>query len=269
MASDHGHVRADLMRSVAASERGGNRWRPWSGPGDEVAEYEVVFPGTEARDAWLPRGASGVVLLADEQHRYGGSVFSGEHGGATLSEVVAPCVLIGCEDTVGAQDDVGQAVAAAYVPGWWYFDVPRPVIPAAPAAVAPAAAEADADRPRPGQLALPQLEPARASVAVTRAEADMDSAFARSAMLEARAPTVSARKQVVMAVEFLLSRSGVASAEAFASRMSVPVYRVGGLVSHLQEVLNVDGYQVVRFDHAGGQVHLDRAKLEQQFEVKL
>ena len=305
MASDHGHVPADLMQSVSApgggGARGGARWRQWAGPGDDVADYEVAFSATEARDAWRPRGASGVVLLADEQHRYGGSAHAGEHGGATLAEVVAPCLLIGCEDTPGAQDDAGQAVTAAYVPGWWYFDIPaQPAAMAASGAADTAATDGRqaaagtgrqaavardaqaAARPaeprgkREPQLALPQLAPAAPASTSTAppahpaaTEPDMDSAFARAPMLEARAPTAARRKQVVRAVALLLARNGILSADAFARAMGQPVYRVAGLVSRLQEVLNVDGYQVLRYDHSSAQVHLDRSKLEQQFEVTL
>jgi hypothetical protein len=96
-----------------------------------------------------------------------------------------------------------------------------------------------------------------------------ESAFARSAMLAAAAPAAPLRKQTVQAVELLLSRGGVASEDAFAVGMGVSKYRVGGLVSRLQEVLNVDGYQVLRHDTTAHQVYLDREKLNQQFEVKL
>jgi hypothetical protein len=70
-------------------------------------------------------------------------------------------------------------------------------------------------------------------------------------------------------VEFLLERRGVASGEAFAAGMNEHAWRVGGLVSKLQEVLNVEGYQVLRYDAAARQVYLDREKLAQQFEVAL
>ena len=52
-------------------------------------------------------------------------------------------------------------------------------------------------------------------------------------------------------------------------RHVLPHFRVGGFISKLQEVLNLDGYEVVRYDPAARQVHLDREKLAQLFEVKL
>jgi hypothetical protein len=59
------------------------------------------------------------------------------------------------------------------------------------------------------------------------------------------------------------------SGDAFAAAMGVLTFRVGGLISKLQEVLNLDGYEVIRYDAAARQVHLDRAKLAQLFEVTL
>ena len=95
------------------------------------------------------------------------------------------------------------------------------------------------------------------------------SAFSSSDVLAARVPAAAARAEVVVAVETLLARQGVMSASAFAAEMKVLPFRVGGFISKLQEVLNLDGYEVVRYDPAARQVHLDREKLAQLFEVKL
>jgi hypothetical protein len=42
---------------------------------------------------------------------------------------------------------------------------------------------------------------------------------------------------------------------------------VGGLVSLLAELLNIDGYEVLTYDKQTRQVRLDRGKLFEQFEV--
>jgi hypothetical protein len=63
--------------------------------------------------------------------------------------------------------------------------------------------------------------------------------------------------------------SGVASAAAFAGELGEFASRVGGVVARLQEILNVDGYQVLRFDRQHQQVHLDLEKLAQQFDIQL
>lgn len=269
LASDHGHVPADKLSplSGASGQGGGARWRPWWSANDPVREGEQAFAARSGNGVWAPRGAAGVVLLGDDTTRYGAAAHAGEHGGASLAEVVTPCLLMGCEDIAmkEANTDRGLAVRPAYVPAWWYFDVRDP--PRVEAAVEMVRPKKIDDR----QLALLPVEeaaPAPVKPAKQRVVAE-ESAFAKSEMLEIRARTAQIRKQVVQAVDFLLARNGVASDEAFAAGMGVTPYRVGGLVSRLQEVLNVDGYQVLRFDTTARQVYLDREKLCQQFEVKL
>ena len=74
---------------------------------------------------WAPRGADGVVLLTDDTRRYGGGHGAGEHGGAALAEVVAPCLLIGHEDNEAIDEDPAQSVSPAPMPSWWHFNVGR------------------------------------------------------------------------------------------------------------------------------------------------
>lgn len=272
LASDHGHVPADLLAPLSGTsgQGGGARWRPWSSADEPLREGEVGF---EARPGvWAPRGAHGVVLLGDDTVRYGAAAHAGEHGGATLAEVVAPCLLIGCDDVAAAAAETDRAllVRSAYVPSWWHFEVRD--VPEAPPAPAEIVRPKKTDE---RQLALPIAEEPRPAAESSRPKpraprpSAEESAFARSEMLQARAPSAALRKQVVQAVDFLLERGGVASDEAFAAGMGELYFRVGGLVSRLQEVLNVDGYQVLRHDASARHVYLDREKLCQQFEVKL
>ena len=118
------------------------------------------------------------------------------------------------------------------------------------------------------QLPLPAVAPPEPPVAVpaNRAAAP-DSALARSELLKARSPRAAEREQVLAAVAFLRARNGVASAAAFAQELGDSPSRAGGVVAKLQEVLNLDGYEMLRFDRQNQQVHLDVAKLVQQFEL--
>jgi hypothetical protein len=88
-------------------------------------------------------------------------------------------------------------------------------------------------------------------------------------MLAVRCSSAEERRIVVSAVHFLLARPGGVPASAFASHMNVPQFRVGGLVSKLQEALNLDGYEIVRLERQHQIIQLDKTKLEQQFEVQL
>ncbi len=86
-------------------------------------------------------------------------------------------------------------------------------------------------------------------------------------MLAARVAGAAQRAEVVRAVDLLLAKQGSTSAKVFAAEMQIMLYRVGGFISKLQEVLNVDGYEVLRFEPRTQEVRLDVGKLEQLFEV--
>ena len=273
LVSDHGHVPAGRFTRVrdphpgAGASGGGARWRPWPAADAPVGENEIAVTG---KQVCTPKGAHGVVLLSDDASVYASNTHAGEHGGATLAEVVAPCVIIGCEDSTG---DIGRdaalAVRAPHVPRWWHFDARlagSPVVgETAPSAPPPRPKKPKDER----QLGLPVLAEPPAAPVVAAPVAAPPSAFAASEVLAARAPTASGRQDIVRAVDALLDRGGAMSAEAFAAVMGVLAFRVGGLISKLQEVLNVDGYEVVRYDPTSRQVHLDREKLAQLFEVKI
>src|SRR5690606_29427230 len=95
LAADHGHVSGQRLQYAAtpAADGRSSRWRPWK-RGDTVHAYEVEV---ESAYAWAPKGEAvqGIVLLADDRHCYGTQHHYGEHGGATLAEVVAPLVVLG------------------------------------------------------------------------------------------------------------------------------------------------------------------------------
>ncbi|MEZ4444907.1 MAG: hypothetical protein R3B72_37875 [Polyangiaceae bacterium] len=126
LASDHGHVPSDRLTFKAGTvPQGGARYRPWEAPNDPVQPYEIAVAGA---GVYAPKGAHGVVMLADERSRYGSGPTAGEHGGATLAEVLAPCVLMGCEQASVLDDDPGQRMAAPHVPAWWHLDLRDEVV---------------------------------------------------------------------------------------------------------------------------------------------
>jgi len=272
LCSDHGHVPSDRLAPSGTPMSQGARWRVWDSERMPVVDYEIAIPAGEG--VWAPRGAHGVIMIADDAHRYGGGTGAGEHGGASLAEVVAPCVLIGCADVPAATDDAAQAVRPAAAPSWWFFDVPD----------APASDSGPIDRgkkpkrttKRPTdnpQPFLPTMTPPSPPEPPARepppAPAQVESPLAQSELFVARAKDAKLRKQALQAVEFLRLRKGVAAAPAFATELGEFAARVGGVVARLQEILNVDGYQVLRFDRQAQQVHLDLEKLAQQFGVEL
>jgi hypothetical protein len=260
LAADHGHIAADHLESVPAATDFKPRWRVWKDPAEPLAEYEVGF---EKSIAWAPPGAHGVVLLADDAHRYGGGAHTGEHGGATLAEVVAPTILVGA-DTLGgrvgaADEDAALRVSAFPEPSWWY-----PMLSSSPAVheVAPkrrhtpkasrAASQLDLLQPSPAaNLPSPAPHPLRALVERSRV-------FVEAGLPEAR------KVQVLAAVDFLARRDGEqAPLGAFAVAMGTVVTRARGLVEVLAERLNLDGFMLLSYDAASDLVKLDAAKLQQ------
>ncbi|HEX9619110.1 MAG TPA: BREX-2 system phosphatase PglZ [Polyangiaceae bacterium] len=270
IAADHGHVPADRLKPAGAGHGGGARWRVWSGERDVLEPGERKFSG---EGVYVPKGVEAVVLLEHDGLRYGGGAHAGEHGGAGLAEVVAPCLLLGWEDEVRARQDPALALRGLYVPDWWAGALPD----ATPGAVhrsEPPPPPRGKKKPSDRQMGFPDFaavepEPPRPpSVPPSRPALPLPG-FYDSEMLKARARDAELRRQTVTAVYFLLQRSGAAPANAFAAHLNEPAFRVGGIVSKLQEVLNLDGYEVLRFDRQNQQIFLDKEKLEQQFGVEL
>lgn len=265
IAADHGHVPADRMQSVGTKPKeGGGRWRGIQ-PGDVLHDEELAYEG---EGVWTPRGSDRVALVTTETARWGAAPTAGEHGGATLAEVVVPCLLLGTSEPLVPEvgEDPAQRVGPAPIPAWWNLEVHEPKeAPARPAPRRPRRKEPDAQLGLPG---LPKpLAPAPAPTAPTAPE--QPSAFASSELLRKLAPRQQDRNEVIQAVEYLLQHRGVASEQAFAAAMGQLPGRIPGFVAKLQEVLNVEGYQVLRHAPQEKQVVLDPEKLAQQFEVKL
>lgn len=258
LASDHGHVPTDLLERADAAGAEGTRWRSWAGPSDVLAEGELKVSG---EGVWAPRGKEAIVVLTGDRRRYGSMPNAGEHGGASLAEVVAPCLLIGSAMNADPHD-TAQRVVGAPVPDWWVFRVHSGhelAVPAPPKRAGKA-------KPSDNQLTL---LPVTAAPPVSAPPPPLEQhPLASSALFQSLAKR-SEQGPVLRAVDFLVARGGAASAEAFAAAMGELVFRVPGLISTLQGVLNVDGYQVLWLDAAAKHVHLDREKLEQQFEVTL
>jgi hypothetical protein len=272
LASDHGHVPSDrLVRKPGATSGGGARWRPWPSADAPLKENEI---GVTGGSVYVPKGAHGIVMLTDDATTYAGNTHSGEHGGATLAEVVAPCLFIGAHENARGPfaQDPAQDIRAAHVPAWWNFDLREPadVMAAEEAAtsIEPPVVLPPPDASGP-QLLLP-VDPVPAPPAVRVAVSEVPpSRFASSEVLAAQVPVPAERGRVVTAVELLLARHGVVSADAFAAALRLLPFRVEGYITTIQEKLNLDGYQVLRFDREARQIHLDREKLCQLFEVEL
>jgi hypothetical protein len=265
--SDHGHVPADRQKNVGQAT-GGARWRPWASATSPVEEYEVAMTGPHV---WTPKGAHGIVLLADDTTNYGGVSHAGEHGGASLAEVIAPCLLIGFEDHVAATEaDPDLRVRELTPPSWWFHEVPQAVASVVPVAEGPAKrGKTKKTEAREGALVLPGLDAAPAAPPSTAPPPAPASPLTDNALLRAQAADALLRATVIKAVHSLRAKGGTSSEAALAAELGEPSWRIGGLMSKVEEVLNIDGYTVLQHDRVARQVHLNVELLCQLFEVKL
>ncbi|MCR9165143.1 MAG: BREX-2 system phosphatase PglZ [Nannocystaceae bacterium] len=278
--SDHGHVSGQRLQYTSNDSKGesGSRWRTWN-DGDTVREYEVAV---ESSCAWAPKGSDvrGVIVLADDQHSYSSKRCYGEHGGATLAEVVTPTFVLGHEGLKqpkpGSAPDPALESRGARPPAWWHLEVETP-----PATLAPAARRKkskDAVKEELGQTLLVEtaaMKPPQPDTASSAADGPFISETTRklvakiskTELFKARAPDPKTSEQTVAALELLIERGNSVSSPAFARHLGTRAFQVGGLVSNVSAVVNIDGYDVIALDPVAKVVELNLALLKQGFGV--
>lgn len=270
-AADHGHVPADRLKRLEGRVTNKPRYRRWEGEADTLLPGERKFSGP---GVYLEKGAEGVVLLEHDGVRYGGGAHAGEHGGAALAEVVAPCVLLGWQDELLEKQDADLALQGLYVPDWWSLSLPEEqkiIRNEHTPRKRRSKGVADTQTALPGMgtpVAAPESLPP-SSRRISQHPVELLPQLYECEMLKARASSAAERKKVVQAVYFLRQRGNAAPSDAFASHMGIPSFQASSYVGKLQGVLNLDGFEVLRFDRAHKQVFLHVETLEQQFDIKL
>ncbi len=184
-------------------------------------------------------------------------------------------------------DDAAQVYSLRHAgaPPWWHLDAPtlgakrrrKPRRKATPRqAVAPeiqtslpgVARPAQAPPPLPSPAASPKPaaeEPAKE----TRALSKTATALAKSEEFVAAASRSRHVDSILGAVDYLLSRQGLAPLAAFADALGIQSWRAAQVVAVYTEVLNVDGEQVLSYDAKGQQVSLDRERLAMVFGIEV
>ena len=268
LTADHGHVverRQGTQRAYPEISSG--RSRAATGP---VGEGEVLVAGPR-----VLRHDGRAVLAVDEQLRYG-PLKAGYHGGGAPAEAVVPVAVL----VPGAipEDVASLHLAPPQEPTWWIDQVAA----ADPVAVAVSTPAAPPRRPaanysRRRQEAVPTLfdeptaEPAPDRQAVQRSP--VPAAVLRSAAYGAQkkiAGRVSVTDdQVRGLLDALVAATGhrLVPARAAAALAVSPVM-LRGAILHVQRLLNVEGYPVLRVDADGSTVVLDEALLREQFGVR-
>jgi hypothetical protein len=254
--ADHGHLLEDGTTQLAGGES--DRWRPGT---DAHAPNEFAVGG--GRVVTID-GSNTVVCLWGETTRYGGRK-NGYHGGLSPQEVAVPLSVL----VPLGMNLPGWTPAPPAQPEWW--ELPpimkskeaKPVI--APA-LRPLGRRPTAPASQPQLFDPTDLPPAPAPVGPDWISALLGGAiYASQRQLAARVALPDERMRLLLTV--LAERGGKLSRAALAQRLSLPEIRLGGMLSAVRRMLNVDQSPVLVVDEAAGTVELNVALLLQQFRV--
>lgn len=253
--ADHGHLLEDGTTQLAGGES--DRWRPGK---NASLPHELAIGGGRVVTG---DGSNAVVCLWGESTRYAGRK-NGYHGGLSPQEVTVPLnvlVPLGMKLT-------GWTPAPPAQPEWW--ELPPVAKSAAPQTAAPAP-KATRRKPveqtgQPTLFELDDLPPAAPPPTSDWIGAVLGSPiYSSQRQLAARvAPPDDTMRLLLMA---LSERGGKLSKAALAHRLSLPEVRMGGLLSAVRRLLNVDQAAVLSVDETADTVELNLTLLHQQFRV--
>jgi len=236
LSADHGHL-LDRDAEQRAGGGGGERWRP---AGVIPADDEVTVSGPRVGVG----DAAAVVPLA-EQVRYS-TRRNGYHGGLTPQELFVPLVVLVTDDLDG------WSPVPLGPPAWWHHVASPPVT---------------VHRPRPaGSIPTPTLFDEPEPSTETTLPAVVEALIASDRFAEQLAnPRVRVTAEQLAPVLARLADGTPVPETELSQLTGLAAGRVARFVSQLGEVLNVEGYPVVRAD--AGEVRLDLALLQRQFEL--
>ena len=272
MTADHGHVverRHGTQRSFADISSGRSRAASAAEP---AGEGEILIAGRRV----LKHGGTAVLPVL-ERLRYG-PLKAGYHGGASPAEVVVPlAVLVPGSVPAGVE----LRLAPPQEPQWWW---------SAPATAGEAAGWSD----EPGIAT--QTKSGRKAESAVQPPTLFDDPFAKSTQQQADSATSDGPRRLARAlvaskayagqrkiagrvattddqVEALVSALLLAPGHRLqqgqaAVVLSVPLMSLRGAVVQVQQLLNVEGYAVLRLDVDGSTLVIDEALLREQFEVQ-
>ena len=252
--ADHGHLLEDGTAQVAGGE--GDRWRPGR---NANPPHELAVSGGRVMTS---DGSNAVVCLWGESTRYAGRK-NGYHGGLSPQEVTVPLSVI----VPLGLNLAGWTPAPPAQPEWWEL----PPLPQAAGRHATPVLAARTSRKKPAAAERqPELfEPVDPSPSPPPAADDWIGAllgspiYASQRQLAARVAPPDDQMRLLLSA--LAERGGKLSRSALAHRLALPEVRMGGLLSAVRRLLNVDQTGVLTVDETAGSVELNIALLQQQF----
>jgi hypothetical protein len=256
--ADHGHLLEDGTTQLAGgADR--DRWRPGR---DAAAAHEVAVRGPRVLTG---DGRHEAVCLWGESTRYGGRK-NGYHGGLSPQEVTVPLGVI----VPTGLSLAGWMPAPAAQPEWWEL----PPLSQDPSAAVPIAAPRPPRRKAVDPAGQPKLfEPGELPLSTPPSDAAAgwidallaSPVYASQRQLAARVAPPDARMRLLLTA--LSDRGGKLSKSALAHRLLLPEMSIGGLLSAVRRVLNVDQAAVLTVDEVAGTVELNVPLLQQQFRL--
>ena len=255
--ADHGHLLEDGSTQLAGGDS--DRWRP--GHSANMPQ-ELALSGGRVVTA---DGANAVVCLWAEDTRYAGRK-NGYHGGVSAQEVTVPLSVF----VPLGLNLAGWSLAPPPQPEWWEL-TPVAQAPHAAATTAPRTTRRKPVQPtaqptlfEPGELPpSPPREPPAANDWITTLLGS--STYASQRQLAARVAPPDDKMQLLLTA--LSERGGKLSKAALAHRLSLPEVRMGGLLSAVRRLLNVDQAAVIAVDETTGTIELNISLLQQQFRL--
>jgi len=256
--ADHGHLLEDGTTQIPGGES--DRWR-MGGTAASLQELAISGGRVVTSD-----GSNTVVCLWGENSRYAGRK-NGYHGGLSPQELTVPLSVFAPLGTNLA----GWIPALPNQPEWWalppLLQAKKPAVAAAPPQAKPARKKAVQTEAQPGLFAPVDLQPP----VVNEVEQDWIGSlltspiYASQRQLATRVALPDDKMRLLL--EALAERGGKLSRTALANRLALAEVRVGGLLSAVRRMLNVDQAAVLTVDEAAGSVDLNITLLQQQFKL--
>lgn len=256
--ADHGHLLEDGTTQVPGGDS--DRWRPGK---SATSPHELAISGGRVVTG---DGSNAVVCLWGESSRYAGRK-NGYHGGLSPQEVTVPLSVI----VPLGFNLAGWSPAPPAQPEWWELP-PMPLSPLREEAPAPVARPSRKKAaPQEGQSGLFAPDDLPSSPSPAPVVDDWIGALLASPIygsqrqLAARVAPPDDKMRLLLTA--LAERGGKLSRSALANRLCLPEVRMGGLLSAVRRLLNVDQAAVISVDEAAGTVELNVSLLQQQFRL--
>lgn len=255
--ADHGHLLDDGTTQVSGGTS--DRWRLGR---DAASTQELTISGGRVVTS---DGSNAVVCLWGESSRYAGRK-NGYHGGLSPQELTVPLSIFAPLGTSLA----GWNPAPPNQPEWWELPLllqsDKPVGAAAPQA-RPVRKKPVQTEAQPGLFAPVDLPPPSVDVVAQDWIAGLLASpiYASQRQLAARVALPDDKMRLLL--EALDQRGGKLSRTALANRLALAEVRMGGLLSAVRRILNVDQAAVLTVDEAGSSVELNITLLQQQFKL--